>query len=98
MSEATPQAALLEIAEAVGAARRALADGALIELTGLDGAVTRICEAAREMPANERPAFAEQLSALAETLDLLAIEIAHPDKATQRRRAATAYGTGEDGT
>jgi hypothetical protein len=93
MSADAARTALAEINETIAEARRAVAEGALLELVGLDAAVTRICEAANALPMVERPGIAEQLDALAGTLDLLAGDIALQRDAAQRRRAADAYGT-----
>jgi len=91
MSANAAGAALAEIHETIAEARRAVANGALIELVGLDAAVGRICEAARALPAAERPAIADQLEALARALDVLALDIARQRDAAQRMRAAGAY-------
>jgi hypothetical protein len=91
MSTEATQAALAEINATIAEARRAVAEGSLIELVGLDAAVGRICEAARALPAAERPAIAEQLDALAGALDVLALDIARQRDAAQRMRAAGAY-------
>ena len=92
MSADTARTALTEIHETIAEARRAVAEGALLELVGLDAAVTRICEAAYALPATERPGIAEQLDALAGALDVLAGDIARQRDAAQRCRAAGAYG------
>lgn len=91
MTTETTQA-LAEINATLAEARTAVAEGALIELVGLDAAVTRICDAARELPPDERPAIAEQLGALAGALDVLARDIARQRDAAQRVRASDAYG------
>jgi hypothetical protein len=91
MSTETMQA-LAEINETIAEARTAVAEGALLELVGLDAAVARICDAARELPPDERPAVAEQLGALAGALDVLARDIACQRDAAQRVRASDAYG------
>jgi hypothetical protein len=91
MSANAAETALAEIHETIAEARRAVANGALIELVGLDAAVGRICEAARALPAAERPAIADQLEALARALDVLALDIARQRDAAQRMRAAGAY-------
>jgi hypothetical protein len=90
----SPRTHLTEIAEAVAAARHAVADGALIEISGLDGAVTELCGAAESVPATERGAFAQGLAALADALDQLAAEIARQGEAARRRQAADAYRDG----
>jgi hypothetical protein len=95
MIAAAPQRALAEIAEAVAVAERALAEGAEIELAGLDGVVALLCETAGKLPTGERPGFAQELAALAASLDRLAAQITAAQSATRRRRASDAYG-GED--
>ena len=96
MTAASPQAALAEILDAVAGARRAVAEGAVIELAGLDSAVTRICDAARDLPPAERGSYALRLKELAGALDLLADDLARQDAAGLRQRAQSAYG-GKDG-
>ena len=96
MSDAAPCAAIGQVTTAIAEARRALAEGAFIELVGLDGAVARICGAAHAVAAEERPVFLARLSALAEALDQLALELANRHGAAQRRRASDAYSGGED--
>ena len=96
MSDVTPCAAIGEITDAIAEARRALAEGAFVELAGLDGAVARICGAAHAVAAEERPIFLARLTALAESLDQLALELANRNGAAQRRRASEAYSGSED--
>jgi hypothetical protein len=96
MTAATPQAALAEILDAVAGARRAVAEGAQVELLGLDDAVTRVCDGARDLPPAERGAYADRLKELAQALDLLADDLARQDGAGLRHRAQSAYG-GKDG-
>jgi hypothetical protein len=85
---------LAEIADAVAAARRAVADGAVIEIEGLDRAVAQICDAAQTAPVDERASLAEDLVALADALDRLAADIVRQSEAAERRRAGAAYGDG----
>jgi hypothetical protein len=96
MTGAAAEMAVAEILEAVAGARRAVAEGADVELAGLDGAVTRVCDAARELPPGERAPYADRLKALAQALDLLADDLARQKAAAQRPRAQSAYG-GKDG-
>jgi hypothetical protein len=96
VTAASPQAALAEILDAVAGARRAVAEGAEIELAGLDSAVTCVCDAARGLPPAERGSYAERLKELAGALDLLADDLARQDAAGLRQRAQDAYG-GKDG-
>jgi hypothetical protein len=82
-----------EIIDAVSAAQRMLADGALVELAGLDAAVSKVCEAASRLGATERAQVAGRLSGLADALDRLALDVANQHQACSRQRAAAAYGS-----
>ena len=88
------QTQLAEITEAVAAARHAVAEGALIEISGLDRAVTDMCDAAGSVAAAERRSFAQDLATLADALDQLATEIGRQGEAVRRRQAADAYRDG----
>lgn len=90
----TPQTELSQVTTAVTEARRALAEGHVVDLAGLESAVAQVCAQASEIPQGERPLFAERLTALADALDLLAADIARFGATAQRRRAADAYGEG----
>ncbi len=81
-----------EIAAAIAEARRAVAAGALVDMSGLDAAIGEICDAARTLSAAEREAFAQSLAALAAALDELALDIVRQREAAQRQRANDAYG------
>ena len=83
---------IAEIAEAVGAARRAVAEGASIAIDGLDQAVAKICGAAAAAPAEERGDLARDFTALADALDALAADIVGQRERLERRRAGAAYG------
>jgi hypothetical protein len=87
----TPGQRLAEIADAVAAARRALADGAVIDISGLDAAVSEVCTAAQALPADERRALADGLASLADALDQLAADIVRQAEAARRRQAQEAY-------
>jgi uncharacterized membrane-anchored protein len=90
----TAQRRLGEVAAAVAEARRAVAEGAHIEVSGLDAAVEQICAGAQDVPAAERSAFMRELGELADALDQLAAEITRQSEAAQRRRATDAYDSG----
>lgn len=96
MTTPPPGAAIVEITAAIAEARRALANGAFVELVGLDGAVARICGEAHAIAVAERPTFLAGLTALAESLDELALDLANRHCASRRRRASDAYGGNED--
>jgi hypothetical protein len=83
---------LQEIIAAIAEARRAVAEGVFVEVSGLDAAVAAVCEAAPGLPVEERGAFAKRLSELAEALDELAADIVRQSEAAQRQRAKDAYG------
>jgi hypothetical protein len=83
-----------ELAAAVAAARRAVAEGAMIEIDGLDRAVAAVCERAEDAPAAERSALARDLVALADALEGLAADILRQSDQAERRRAGAAYGGG----
>jgi len=85
------QARLADVAAAVAEARRAVDEGAIVDVAGLDAAVSGICDAAPGLDAAERPGFARDLAALADALDDLAAAIARQGEAAQRRRASAAY-------
>ena len=82
------------IADAVAQARRAAAEGAIIDVKGLDAAVEQLCLEAQRVPPAERAAVMRQLEELARSLDALAAEIARQREAAQRQRANDAYGEG----
>jgi hypothetical protein len=84
---------LADIAEAVAEARRALADGAMVDVAGLDAAVSEVCAAAEALPPHERRALADGLASLAEALDQLAADIVRQGEAARRRQANDAYGS-----
>jgi hypothetical protein len=91
------ETALAGIIDAVAVARHAVAEGAQVDLAGLDSAVTRVCETAHDLPQGLRDAYARRLVELSQALDLLAGDIiALKDAPSQRQRAQEAYG-GEDG-
>jgi len=85
------QARLADVAAAVAEARRAVDEGAAIDVAGLDTAVSEICDAAPGLASTERADFARDLAALADALDGLAAAIARQGEAVQRRRASAAY-------
>lgn len=81
-----------DIIVTIAEARRAVAEGVFVEVSGLDTAVAAVCETARGLPAEERGACARRLSELAAALDQLATDIAQQSEAAQRQRAKDAYG------
>ncbi len=96
MTAADPRAAIAEITQAVTAAQRALAEGTLVDLKGLDRAVAHACAAAQAAPAADRPALVADLAALTQGLDRLTADLVRQGEAVRRCRAASAYGAGEE--
>lgn len=88
----SPQSRLAEITDAVAEARRALAEGAFVDVAGLDVAVTELCEAVPSLTADDKPDFARALAALADALDALAADLTRQSASAQRQRALDAYG------
>ena len=78
----------------IAVARRAVADGAFIDLAGFDREVAGLCDAVVRRPASERPDIAAELSALLRDLDDLSATLtaqAGLESDAARRRAAHAY-------
>ncbi|MGB8273879.1 MAG: hypothetical protein WCF16_01260, partial [Alphaproteobacteria bacterium] len=86
----------------VAASRQALAQGSLVDLTGLEGEVSDICRQLTTMPAAEAARFKPPLVALADDLDRLTEDLARSHKAlgeelggvSARHKAAKAYAKG----
>lgn len=91
MTAASPEQQLLDIIAAVAGARAALAEGAVVEVAGLDAAVADACRAAQEASGAQRQAALTAMTTLVAELDGLAVELARQN-AGQRKRAAEAYG------
>jgi hypothetical protein len=78
----------------IAAARRAIADGNVIDLAGFDREVSGLCDSVMHRPAPERPAIAAELGALLHDLDELSAALASQagsESDTARRRATQAY-------
>ena len=86
----------------VAAARSRLADGAILDLKGLDAEVERICASMASLPRGERNRTIEALERLTAELDRLAEAVTaqqtalrESDERAARGRAAQAYGQGQ---
>jgi hypothetical protein len=63
------------VAELVAEARRGLAEGALLDLAGLEDRVGRLCEALTTLPRPDAGSFAEPMTALVSDLDALVLAV-----------------------
>jgi hypothetical protein len=75
MSHDDPGAALDALIELVAATRSAQAAGALLDLTGLDLEVERVCRALTESPGEQRHVHLAKLEALAASIDALTTDL-----------------------
>jgi hypothetical protein len=82
------------LAEALVGISTAAGDGALVDLTGLEAAVTDALETAQAAPASERPVVRTGLAHLIEELDRLVAALARQHHASAQQRAAAAYARG----
>lgn len=83
---------LQDILAAIGQARAALADGAAVDITGLDAAVGELCDGAREADRAAWPGIATAMGELKAALDALAADLARQNSALHSKRATEAYG------
>ncbi len=103
VQEMTTQELCRQCEAMVAAARDSLAEGAILDLRGLDAEVGRVCTSIATLPRSERPAAAEALQRLTAELDRLA-EAVTAQQATLREaneraargRATQAYQTRAD--
>jgi hypothetical protein len=75
----------------IASARRAVASGSALDLTGFDAEVALLCEATERLPPEERPLALRELQRLADALAQLAGEL-RERQAGKRGSAAQAYG------
>ncbi|HKX08398.1 MAG TPA: hypothetical protein VJN67_09405, partial [Stellaceae bacterium] len=68
----TEPANLALVSDTLSAARAAVADGHLVEMTGLDVAVVELCAAAIRLPPRQQGRAARKLARLAKDLSALA--------------------------
>jgi hypothetical protein len=92
-------AALRTLEAAITTARQAVAGAALVDLTGLEEEVERLCTACAAVPAEARADVAFRLAAIIGALDALAADLVADREESRRiaedlarRRAAGAYG------
>ena len=71
----------------------AAADGAAVDLTGLDGAVAAAVSEVQTAPAREHARLRKTMSSLIEALDRLAATLVKQQNAAAQQRAAAAYGS-----
>jgi hypothetical protein len=104
VAEMTTQELCRQCEAMVAAARDSLAEGAILDLRGLDAEVERVCASIATLPRGERPAAAEALQRLTAELDCLAEAVTAQQAAQQatqreaderaaRGRATQAYQT-----
>jgi len=80
-----------ELSLAVARSRAAIAEGAFVNLSGLDAEVARLTAAARTAPARSRDAVLAALNALIVELDALAIDLQRQHDAARAQKATSAY-------
>lgn len=85
------EAQFQELSQAVARSRAAIAQGAFVNLDGLDAEVARLTAAARAAPAQTRAALIAALSGLIEELDRLAVDLQRQHDAAFAQQAASAY-------
>lgn len=83
-----------DLRRAIASSRAAIIDGAEIDLTGLDAAVTRITAAARTVAPDQRDAVLAAIEALWRDIDGLETDIRRQHDAALAQQAAGAYGAG----
>jgi hypothetical protein len=83
----------------IGEARRAIAEGAVIDLAGFDGEFAALCAAVAQVAEPARAAMREELTGLLADLDELAVSLAAQNApladGDAARRAARAYAPGK---
>jgi hypothetical protein len=84
---------LIELRRAIVRSRTAIAEGAIIELAGLDNEVARITSIARQTPPSERTEVLTAMSELVQEIDGLAKDLRRQRDAALALQAAHAYRT-----
>ncbi len=82
---------LRELQRAIARSRAAVAEGAFLNLSGLDTEVARLTEAVRAAPSASRADLLAALNALLLELDRLAIDLHRQHDAALAQQAAGAY-------
>lgn len=91
---------LAEAATAIAKARDLLSSGTMVDLTGLDGCVAKLCDAIAALPKDQSESYKsrlvgliDDLNSLVETLSAQHKELSSALKdVSSRHRAAAAYG------
>lgn len=84
-----------DLRRAVAHARLEIANGALVEWGGLTTEVTRVTDAARNVPIVERPAVLVAMAAMRHELDQLESDIRRQHDAALAQQAVDAYGANQ---
>ena len=88
---------LSELRRAIARSRTAIAEGMIVDLTGLDAEVARVTGIARSVPSAERARVLAAMEGLLEELDGLTVDLRRQRDASLARQAADAYAV-ESGT
>lgn len=83
---------LNDLCRAIGRSRVAIADGAIVELDGLEAEVARTTDIARNAPSAERSDVLAAMDALLREIDGLAVDLRRQHDAGLAQQAAGAYG------
>jgi hypothetical protein len=84
---------IADLATALAGMRAAVAEGAAIDLAGLEGAVEAAMSAAKAAPAAEHAALDRAMRALVQELDQLSNALLRQHHAAAQQRALAAYGS-----
>jgi hypothetical protein len=95
MTSSSTAQELLDLCRGVERAHLAIADSNLIDLTGLEEAISRIAEAAKSVPLSERASVLEAMQALRKELDTLTAAIQRQHDAALAQHAAGIYGAAQ---
>ena len=82
---------LNELCRAVSRSRAAVADGASVELAGLDAEVARVIDIAKNAPSIERSEVLAAIHRLLLEIDGLAVDMRRQHDSASARQAAGAY-------
>lgn len=96
------QAQLDQTSGIVDGFRRTIADGTLIDLTGLDQGVEEMCSAIAKLPADQRPSVKQALITILDALNGLVESLEEQQREASdglkgiasRQQAVSAYGKG----
>jgi hypothetical protein len=82
---------LNDLCRAVSQSRAAVADGASVELAGLDAEVARVIDIAKNAPSIERSQVLAAIHTLLREIDGLAVDVRRQHDSASARQAAGAY-------